>query len=86
MKTESTTPKQDITWYVKWMGSILMLFAISVRASGVTEYAWVDMFCSWLGCLMWWWVGFRWNDRAIQLVNGVAAMTLSGGLLRIFFS
>lgn len=84
-RQESITPKYDITWYVKWTASILVMIGISFRASGIPDFHWVDILCSWLGCLMWWWVGFKWNDRAIQLVNGVAAMILSSGMLRIFF-
>jgi hypothetical protein len=38
----------------------------------------------WIGAAGWWWVGYKWNDRAMQLVNGVFLFVLTGGLLRIF--
>ena len=81
------TPKYDITWYVKWAVSIILLFGVAIgpRGAGLTGYEWVDVVCSWIGAVGWWWVGYKWNDRAMQLVNGVFTFVLTIGLMRVFF-
>lgn len=83
-KIDSVTPKYDVTWYVKWIASFIVLIGITVRASGLTEYLWIDVLCSWIGAVGWFFVGFKWNDRALMLLNGVIGVILFAGLLRIF--
>lgn len=80
------TPKYDITWYVKWIVSVILLFGLAVgeRGASVEGWGWVDNVCSWIGAAGWWWVGYRWNDRALMLVNGVFVFVLTGGLLRLW--
>ena len=85
-KVNSVTPKYDITWYVKWTASIITLVAITIRASGVMELHWLDVLCSWLGAVGWFYVGFRWNDRALIVLNGVIGVILFAGLLRMYFT
>ena len=81
------TPKYDITWYVKWIVSSILLFGVAIgpRGAGIVGWEWVDVVCSWIGALGWWWVGYKWNDRAMQLVNGVFLFVLSIGLFRLIF-
>lgn len=83
---KSVTPKYDITWYVKWASSITILTAIAIRASGVHEVQWIDMLLSAIGATGWCFVGYRWNDRALVLLNGVVVTMLVTGLIRHFFS
>jgi hypothetical protein len=43
--SHSTTPKGDITWYIKWIASIITLFAVSwIGAVGwfVVGFMWKD--------------------------------------------
>ena len=35
---KSATPKGDITWYVKWAASLILLTAMIVRAAAVNPY------------------------------------------------
>ena len=83
-KIDSITPKYDITWYVKWIASLITLVGITIRASGLTQYQWIDVLCSWIGACGWFFVGFKWNDRALIVLNGVIGVILFAGLLRIF--
>ena len=55
-KINSITPKYDITWYVKWTASIIVLIGITIRASGVTQLQWLDIVCSWIGAVGWFYV------------------------------
>lgn len=82
---KSATPKYDLTWYIKWGASIITLFAIIIRASGVMELHWLDMLFSWIGALGWAVVGFMWKDRAILLLNGVIGILLFAGLLNYYY-
>ena len=86
---KSATPKGDLSWWIKWISSVIVMFAISIRASNTPDalllghplQVW-DIFLSWLGAVGWWVVGFMWKDRALILLNGVIALMLAGGLLR----
>lgn len=86
MNLYSVTPKYDITWYVKWIASITTLVAITIRASGVLELNWLDLVCSWLGAVGWFYVGFKWNDRALIVLNGVIGVILFAGIIRVIFT
>lgn len=86
---KSATPKGDLSWWIKWISSVIVLCAISIRSSNSPDalllghplQVW-DIFLSWLGAVGWWVVGFMWKDRALILLNGVIALMLFGGLLR----
>jgi hypothetical protein len=85
-KINSVTPKYDITWYVKWTASIIVLIGITIRASGVTQLQWLDIVCSWIGAVGWFYVGFKWNDRALMVLNAVIGIILFAGILRVMFA
>lgn len=82
------TPKYDVTWYVKWAVSIILLFGLAIghRGANIEGLAWMDTVCSWIGALGWWWVGYKWNDRAMQLINGVFLFVLTISLFRLWFT
>ena len=81
--TKSVTPKGDITWYVKWTSSIIVLCAIAIRATGIAELQWLDILLSLMGAIGWLFVSIRWNDRALILLNSVITVMLAIGLLRV---
>lgn len=82
---KSVTPKYTPDWYIKWIASIIVLFAVAIRSAGVPELMIWDMFLSWIGAAMWAVVGWMWKDRAILLLNGVLALMLFSGLIAEFF-
>lgn len=83
---KSVTPKYTPDWYIKWIGSIIVLFAVAVRSAGIPELQWVDIVLSWIGAGMWMIVGYLWKDRAVLLLNGVLTIMLTGAVLREVFS
>ena len=85
IQIDSVTPKYDVTWYVKWAASIIVLIGITIRASGVTQLQWLDIVCSWIGAVGWFYVGFKWNDRALMVLNAVIGIILFAGILRVIF-
>lgn len=80
---KSATPKYTIDWYVKWASSIIILFAMVVRASDLSNT--LDSILSFIGCLGWLFVAFVWKDRALIMLNSIAAFILLTGLLTRFF-
>lgn len=83
--SKSVTPKGDITWYVKWFSSVIVLIAIAIRSSGVVELQWLDITLSLIGACGWLFVSLRWNDRALILLHSVVTIMLSIGLLKVWF-
>lgn len=79
---KSVTPKLTLDWYIKWVSSIIVLCAISVRSTGLPELQIYDMFLSWLGAVGWFVVSFMWKDRALLLLNGTISIMLAGGILK----
>ncbi len=77
---KSATPKQDLSWYVKWTSSVLLLSAMVFIAEGLFPLA--DLILSFTGCMGWLWVGLLWRDRALIILNSVAVVILATGLLR----
>ncbi len=73
------TPYKDKSWYVKWIASFFILTAFVVRASALSNE--LDLILSFIGVVMWGWVGFMWNDRAILILNAVGATILAVGIL-----
>ena len=64
---KSATPKYTVDWYVKWIASMFILSAMSVR--GLVDYIYFDMIFSMIGLLLWVWVSVIWKDRALIMLN-----------------
>ncbi len=82
---KSITPKYDLSWYVKWAASVLILVAVGFRTVGPEYNTW-DIVFSLLGTLGWAWVGVLWEDKALIILNSVLAFILSSALLRLFLA
>ena len=81
---KKVTPKHDLSWYIKWVSSFLILIAICLR-SGDTEgvFKIYDLSLSLTGTLGWCSVGLLWHDRALIVLNGAASMALAIGLIKL---
>jgi len=77
---EPRNPKYTLDWYLKWVASIIVLCAMSIR--GVSEYAQIDLYLSIVGIGLWLWVSLIWNDRALILLNGMGLLFLLNNLWR----
>ena len=76
---KSATPKHDLSWYVKWASSIVVLIALSMR--GIDGLQMYDLMLSIVGLAGWLWVGFLWKDRALILLNGAGLLLLINNFL-----
>jgi len=76
---KSATPKQDLSWYIKWTASCFILASMSIRGiEGLQDY---DLILSTCGVFGWLIVSFIWQDRALIIVNGVGLMFLIKNLI-----
>ena len=64
--TEKVTPKGDLSWYVKWVASGLGILGAILTALGLAPF---NLFAGLLCFMGWAFVGIRWNDRALILMN-----------------
>ena len=80
-QVHKVTPRHDLTWYVKWISCFFVLIAVACRS--VEEVPKIyDVVFSLTGTLGWLWVGYRWHDRAILVLNGVLSFLLATSVLR----
>lgn len=71
---KSATPKYDVTWYVKWVSSVLIVIAMSMRGlEGLQIY---DLSLSIVGVGGWLYVGIKWRDRALVGLNAIGLFFL----------
>jgi hypothetical protein len=82
---KSATPKNTLDWYVKWIATAVILFAVAARATGIESLQIFDLWGSLVGASLWWWVSFVWRDRALMVVNGVVGFIVIMGLLNHYF-
>ena len=77
------TPKYDLSWYVKWVSSVLILTAVCFRAAG--EFHMFDLYFSFAGTIGWLWVGILWHDRALIVLNAVSVAIYGVGIMNSWF-
>ena len=71
--------KHTLDWYLKWVGSSVLLCAMIFRATGT--YPLLDVSLSLIGCFFWLAVALIWHDRALLILNTVACVILTLGLI-----
>ncbi len=76
---KSATPKYTIDWYLKWIASIFVMAAMSLR--GLEGFQIVDLTLSIIGIALWLVVSILWKDRALILLNGVGLLFLIRNLV-----
>ena len=80
---KSATPKQDLSWYVKWTASVFILGSMTIR--GVEGLQFYDLVLSLIGVAGWLWVGMLWKDRALILLNGIGVFLFLNTLIRDYW-
>ena len=76
---KSATPKYTTDWYIKWVASVFVLFAMSVR--GVEGFTLFDLVASTIGVSLWLVVSILWKDRALIMLNGAGLLFLIRNLV-----
>ena len=76
---KSATPKYTADWYIKWVSSVIVLMAMSIR--GVPELVMYDLYLSVVGIFGWLLVSIIWKDRALILLNSFGLLFLLRNLV-----
>ena len=71
---KSATPKYTADWYIKWVASVFVLAAMSVR--GIDGYQLYDLYLSIIGITGWVIVSVLWKDRALIILNSFGLLFL----------
>ena len=80
MRLEDTTPKDGLSWYLKWLASFALIAAMMVRASEGSNF--LDTVLSLVGVSGWFCVACLWRDRALITLNAIGVFILCSGLLK----
>ena len=76
---KSATPKYTPDWYIKWVSSIFILAAMSMR--GVEGLQLYDLIFSITGVAGWLVVSAIWEDRSLIMLNSVGLLLLLKNLI-----
>ena len=77
------TPKYDLSWYIKWLASLMLMIAVCFRAADFNHM--FDLYFSFIGTIGWLIVGMLWHDRALITLNAVAAFIFLSGILGHYY-
>jgi hypothetical protein len=81
---KSATPKYTADWYIKWVSSIIVLVAMSIR--GVEGLQFYDLSLSIVGIFGWLIVSLIWKDRALILLNSIGLLLLMRNLIEYIYN
>ena len=76
------TPVGTLDWYIKWTASVIILIGMCFTSINFMPY---NLFFHFVGVMGWLVVGVMWHDRALMVVNSVAAMIFFMGILNYYF-
>ena len=71
---KSATPKYTADWYIKWIASVFVLAAMSIR--GMEGLQFYDLVLSIIGIFGWVIVSVLWQDRALIILNSFGLLFL----------
>ena len=78
---KSATPKYTLDWYIKWVASIFLLTAMSMR--GIVGLHIYDLSLSIVGVIGWLIVSALWEDRALIVLNSFGLLLLLKNLITV---
>tara|TARA_B100001057_G_scaffold61906_1_gene55222 strand:- start:1047 stop:1382 length:336 start_codon:yes stop_codon:yes gene_type:complete len=79
---KKVTPKYDLSWYVKWFSSIVILTGMVLTSASIEPW---NMWTHLLGVSGWLVVGMLWHDRALIMLNGVAIFIFASGIVNYYY-
>ena len=79
---KKVTPRYDLSWYIKWASSIVLITAMMFTA--VDLYP-INMWIAIIGFIGWLTVGLLWHDRSLIVLNAISLAIYSMGLLNYYY-
>ena len=75
------TPKGDLSWYIKWISSVIILTGMVLTSIPISP---MNLYFHFRGVVGWFIVGMLWHDRALIMLNAVAAVIFATGILNSY--
>ena len=79
---KKVTPKYDLSWYIKWFSSIVILAGMVLTSASLEPYNMWTHLVGVSGGLI---VGMLWHDRALILLNSVAIFIFASGIVNYYY-
>ena len=77
------TPLHDLSWYVKWVSSFIILFGMICTSMNIYP---LNLYVHMIGVSGWFVVGMLWHDRALIFLNAVAIAVFLIGIIEYHMS
>ena len=77
MTIKKVTPLGGLSWYVKWISSLVIIVGMIMSSLNIYPY---NLYIHLIGVAGWLWVGFLWHDRALILLNAIAVVIFALGI------
>ena len=75
---KKVTPRYDLSWYIKWVSSVIILFGMVFTSANMLPY---NLWFHLIGVAGWGVVGFLWHDRALIVLNAIAIGIFVAGIV-----
>ena len=77
------TPKGDLSWYIKWTGSMFLIVAMMMTSANIFP---MNLYVALVGMIAWLIVGILWHDRALIVLNAVSVAIYGVGIMNSWFN
>ena len=77
------TPKGDLSWYIKWTGSVFLIVAMMMTSANIFP---LNLYVALVGMTGWLIVGILWHDRALIVLNAVSVAIYGVGIMNSWFN
>ncbi len=79
---KKVTPKGDLSWYIKWTATMFVVVGLMFRSN--MFFMPYDLMISFIGTVLWTFVGYLWHDRSLIVLNTVCSTILMFGIIRFY--
>ena len=79
---KKVTPRGDLSWYIKWASSIILIIAMMFTA---VEAMPINLFVANVGFIGWLIVGMLWHDRALIVLNSISLAIYTLGIFNYYY-
>jgi len=78
---KKVTPRGDLSWYIKWASSVLLIIAMIFTSANIYPY---NLYPAIVGMIGWLIVGLLWHDRALIVLNAISVAIYLLGIVNSF--
>ena len=80
-EVKKITPLHDLSWYIKWISSFIILIGMTLTSLEMTPY---NLLFHTIGLGGWFVVGMLWHDRALIFLNTAAIAVFVMGIVKYY--